>query len=246
MYTSLSTKYNHLKHTYLFQSSIFLQLKIPIKTQDSISSSRLKPIKLTPPLKPHKIRYTSLTRRYNHLKHNFLVQPPFMAFNSRFHLGLLIFFILTPFTISFILSPSPQPEPKPTIYDILTVYGLPGGIFPDTVESYNLDKDGNFEVFLKAPCYVEFEYLVYYAEKISGKLGIGSITELEGIEVKRFLFWFNVKEIRVDLPLSDSVYFQIGFVNKKLDIHQFETIHSCMKSGSLRQVLQVISLLSKF
>lgn len=107
------------------------------------------------------------------------------------------------------------------------------------MESYNLDKDGNFEVFLKAPCYVEFEYLVYYAEKISGKLGIGSITELEGIEVKRFLFWFNVKEIRVDLPLSDSVYFQIGLVNKKLDIHQFETIHSCMKNGSLRQVLQL-------
>ncbi|XP_049382893.1 uncharacterized protein LOC125847278 [Solanum stenotomum] len=164
-----------------------------------------------------------------------------MAFNSRFHLGFLIFFILTPFTISFILSPSPQPEPKPkpTVYDILTVYGLPRGIFPDTVESYNLDKDGNFEVFLKAPCYVEFEYLVYYAEKISGKLGIGSITELEGIEVKRFLFWFNVKEIRVDLPLSDNVYFQIGLVNKKLDIHQFETIHSCMKNGSLRQVLQL-------
>ncbi|KAH0780509.1 hypothetical protein KY290_000107 [Solanum tuberosum] len=78
-----------------------------------------------------------------------------------------------------------------------------------------------------------------FIQEISGKLGIGSITELEGIEVKRFLFWFNVKEIRVDLPLSDSVYFQIGLVNKKLDIHQFETIHSCMKNGSLRQVLQL-------
>ncbi|KAJ8565157.1 hypothetical protein K7X08_007733 [Anisodus acutangulus] len=171
-----------------------------------------------------------------------------MAFNSRFLLGILIFFILTPFTISLILSPSPQPEPKPkpTLYDILPVYGLPRGIFPDTVESYNLDKDGNFEVFLKAPCYLEFEYLVYYAEKISGKLGIGSIRELKGIEVKRFFFCFNVNEIRVDLPPTDSVYFQIGFVNKKLDMYQFETIHSCMNNeiwlrscggGSLRQVL---------
>lgn len=115
------------------------------------------------------------------------------------------------------------------------------------MESFNLDKDGNFEVFLKTPCYVEFEYLVYYAEKISGKLGIGSMTELKGIELKRFFFWFNVNEIRVDLPPSDSVYFQIGFVNKKLDVNQFETIHSCMNNGiwlsscggSLRQVLQV-------
>ncbi|XP_055819023.1 uncharacterized protein At5g01610 [Solanum dulcamara] len=171
-----------------------------------------------------------------------------MAFNSRFHLGIFLFFILTPFTISFILSPSPKPKHKPRVYDILQEYGLPHGIFPDTVKSYNLDKDGNFEVFLKAPCYVEFEYLVYYAEKISGKLGYGSITELKGIKVKRFLFWFNVKEIRVDLPVSDSVYFQIGLVNKKLDIKQFETIHSCKKNGfllmsscggSLRQALQL-------
>ncbi|MCD7465018.1 hypothetical protein HAX54_000410 [Datura stramonium] len=174
-----------------------------------------------------------------------------MAFNSRFHLGLFIFLILTPFTLSFILSPSPQPEPKPkpTLYDILPEYGLPRGIFPDSVESYNLDKDGNFEVFLKTPCYVEFEYLVYYAERITGKLGIGSITELKGIEVKRFFFWFNVNEIRVDLPPpSHSVYFQIGFVNKKLDMNQFETVHSCMNKygillsscgGSLRQVLQL-------
>lgn len=115
------------------------------------------------------------------------------------------------------------------------------------MESYNLDEDGNFEVFLKAPCYVEFEYLVYYDEKITGKLGIGSITKLKGIEVKRFFIWFNVNEIRVDLPPpSDSVYFQIGVINKKLDMHQFETIHSCMKNGvlfsscggSLRQVVQ--------
>ncbi|XP_009603912.1 uncharacterized protein [Nicotiana tomentosiformis] len=170
-----------------------------------------------------------------------------MASNSRFHLGIFLLFILPPFTLSFILSPSPQPEPNPTIYDILPEYGLPRGIFPDTVESFNLDKDGNFEVFLKTPCYVEFEYLVYYAEKISGKLGIGSMTELKGIELKRFFFWFNVNEIRVDLPPSDSVYFQIGFVNKKLDVNQFETIHSCMNNGiwwsscggSLRQVLQL-------
>ncbi|CAN4114111.1 unnamed protein product [Withania somnifera] len=175
-----------------------------------------------------------------------------MAFNSRFHMCILLFFILTPLTIPFILSPSPQPEPKPkpkpTLYDILPDYGLPRGIFPDSVESYNLDKDGNFEVFLKAPCYVEFEYLIFYAEKITGKLGIGSITELKGIEMKRFFFWFNVNEIRVDLPPpSDSVYFQIGIVNKKLGMHQFETINSCMKygvlllsscGGSLRPVLQ--------
>lgn len=90
---------------------------------------------------------------------------------------------------------------------------------------------------------MEFDYLVYYAEKVTGKLSIGSITDLEGIEVKRFLLWLNVNEIRVDLPSSASIYFQVGFINKKLDIKQFETVHACRDNAfalcggpSLRQV----------
>ncbi|PWA81558.1 hypothetical protein CTI12_AA186360 [Artemisia annua] len=73
----------------------------------------------------------------------------------------------------------------------------------------------------------QFDYLVYYASTITGKLNVGSITDLSGIQVKRFLFWFNVDEIKVDLPSSDSIYFSVGIINKKLDIDQFETVRSC-------------------
>ncbi|WMV08487.1 hypothetical protein MTR67_001872, partial [Solanum verrucosum] len=65
---------------------------------------------------------------------------------------------------------------------------------------------------LLKPCYVEFEYLAYYAVKLTGKLSLGSITDLEGIEVKRFLLWLNVNEIRVDFPSSGSIYFQVGLI----------------------------------
>ncbi|KAL3519028.1 hypothetical protein ACH5RR_021617 [Cinchona calisaya] len=142
-----------------------------------------------------------------------------------------------------IFSASGDPS-APTVYEILPEYGLPSGLLPDSVTSYNLSEDGSFEVHLKKTCYVQFDYLVYYEMKITGKLSIGSITKLKGIQVQRFLFWFNVDEIRVDLPPSDNIYFTVGIINKKLDVDQFKTVHSCRdeannKGNSLRNVFQL-------
>ncbi|MCE2055598.1 hypothetical protein HAX54_042987 [Datura stramonium] len=162
-----------------------------------------------------------------------------MTFNPRIKLSILLLLLLSPFCLSFNLHSSANT----TVYQILTKYDLPQGLLPNSVKSYSLSNDGTFEVVLEKPCYVEFEYLVYYAEKITGKLSIGSITDLGGIQVKRFLFWLNVNEIRVDLPSSGSIYFQVGFINKRLDVKQFETVHACRDSAlalcgaSLRQVL---------
>ena len=51
--------------------------------------------------------------------------------------------------------------------------------------------------------------------------------------MRRFFIWFDVAEIRVDLPPSDSIYFQVGwFINKKLDVHQFMTVRSCYLAQS--------------
>ncbi|PHT59321.1 hypothetical protein CQW23_01684 [Capsicum baccatum] len=159
-----------------------------------------------------------------------------MVFNQRIQLSILL----------LLLSPSLSTNSaNTTVYQILTKYNLPQGLLPSSVKSYSLSDDGTFKVVLEKPCYVEFEYLVYYADKITGKLSIGSITDLEGIQVKRFLLWLNVNEIRVDLPTSGSIYFQVGFINKRLDVKQFETVHDCRDNSlalcgtSLRQVLQL-------
>jgi len=119
---------------------------------------------------------------------------------------------------------------KESVYDVLPKYGLPSGLLPNTVTDYTLGDDGKFVVYLEKPCYVQFDYLVYYESKITGKLNYGSITDLKGIQVQRLLFWFNVDEIRVDLPPSDSIYFQVGIINKKLDVDQFNTVRSCRNS----------------
>ncbi|XP_015161859.1 uncharacterized protein [Solanum tuberosum] len=164
------------------------------------------------------------------------------VFNPRIQLTILLLLLSSPSSLSLNL----PTNPNTTVYEILTKFNLPPGLLPSSVKSYSLSDDGTFEVLLEKPCYVEFEYLVYYADKVTGKLSLGSITDLEGIEVKRFLLWLNVNEIRVDLPSSGSIYFQVGFINKKLDIKQFETLHSCRDNGlalcggpSLRQVQAV-------
>lgn len=112
--------------------------------------------------------------------------------------------------------------------------------------SYSLSDDGDFEVYLENPCYIQFDYLVYYEKKITGKLGIGSITNLKGIQVQRFyFFWFDVDEIKVDLPPSDSIYFTVGVINKELELDQFLTVRSCKdKAVSLKPVLEVRTMLS--
>ncbi|XP_018834574.1 uncharacterized protein LOC109001662 [Juglans regia] len=153
-----------------------------------------------------------------------------MALNLKSRRGLihtLLFFLFTLATPSLSLSDSP------TVYEILPQFGLPGGLLPDSVVNYTLSsEDGRFVVVLSNPCYVQFDYLVYYDKTITGKLSYGSITRLKGIQVQRFFLWLDVDEIRVDLPPSDSIYFQVGFINKKLDLGQFKTVHSCRNEVS--------------
>ncbi|KFK26222.1 hypothetical protein AALP_AA8G218700 [Arabis alpina] len=145
-----------------------------------------------------------------------------MAFH---HLFLSIFFFsLTTTTLSLF---EPDPDSIPTVYDLLPKYGLPSGLLPDSVIDFTLSDDGRFVVHLAKSCDIEFDYLVHYDDTISGRISYGSITELEGIQVKRFFIWFDVDEIKVDLPPTDSIYFKVGFINKKLDIDQFKSIHSC-------------------
>lgn len=150
---------------------------------------------------------------------------------------LLIFFFIFHHLITCSSSFSTTSNPEPTVYELLPKYGLPSGLLPDSVTNYTLDQDGNFEVNLKKPCYIKFEYTVYYEKKITGKLSIGSINDLKGIEVQRLFFWFNVDEIKVDLPPSHSIYFSVGIIDKKLDVDQFLTVRSCKdKAFTLKQL----------
>lgn len=129
------------------------------------------------------------------------------------------------------LPPPPPPEKNKTIYELLPLFGLPAGLFPSTVTAFSLADNGSLTVDLAGPCYVQFEYLTYFEARVTGVLRYGSLTELEGVQVRRFLVWFNVVRVKVDLPPPPRfVYLDIGWITRKLPADDFQTVHPCEAS----------------
>nr|CAD1840364.1 unnamed protein product [Ananas comosus var. bracteatus] len=62
---------------------------------------------------------------------------------------------------------APPPSNGSTVYDLLPEFGLPPGLLPDSVTSFSLASDGSFVVDIAGPCYVDFEYLVYYEPRVT-------------------------------------------------------------------------------
>ncbi|KAG8062172.1 hypothetical protein GUJ93_ZPchr0003g16810 [Zizania palustris] len=130
---------------------------------------------------------------------------------------------------------SPPPYENATLYEILPRYGLPPGVFPSSVTAFSLADNGSLTVDLAGPCYVHFDYLTYFEPRVTGVLRYGSLTDLSGVKVRRFLVWFDVVRVKVDLPPPPRfVYLDIGWITRKLPADEFESIHECESSRKCR------------
>lgn len=128
-------------------------------------------------------------------------------------------------------TPPPPPEKNETLYELLPLYGLPAGLFPSSVTAFSLADNGSLTVDLAGPCSVHFEYLTYFEARVTGVLRYGSLTDIDGVQVRRFLFWFDVERVKVDLPPpSRYVYLDIGWITRKLPASDFQTLHDCEDS----------------
>ncbi|XP_037428852.1 uncharacterized protein LOC119294712 [Triticum dicoccoides] len=145
-------------------------------------------------------------------------------------------------------TPTPAPPPPPaknkTIYELLPLFGLPAGVFPANVTAFSLAGNGSLAVDLAGPCYVHFEYLTYFEPRVTGVLRYGSLTELEGVQVRRFLVWFSVVRVKVDLPPPPRfVYLDIGWITRKLPAADFQSVHAC-EAGKRRRRCRLPSALA--
>lgn len=132
-------------------------------------------------------------------------------------------------------SSPPPPQKNATLYELLPLYGLPAGVFPSTVAAFSLADNGSLTVDLAGPCYVHFEYLTYFEPRVTGVLRYGSLSDLSGVQVRRFLVWFNVVRIKVDLPPPPRfVYLDIGWITRKLPAGDFQSLHTCESSKRCR------------
>ncbi|XP_039139487.1 uncharacterized protein LOC120276836 [Dioscorea cayenensis subsp. rotundata] len=156
---------------------------------------------------------------------------PFHRILSPFSLLLLLFLFSTSFAS--------------TVYDILTENGLPQGLLPDAVKEYSLFPDGEFVVEFSKPCYAKFSLLVYYEKKITGKLEYGRISNLSGIQVKKFFIWVGVDEIVASAD-DRSLDFTVGFITEKHPVSEFAEIRPCKsKAGTSCRGAESLSLISE-
>ncbi|XP_073015800.1 uncharacterized protein At5g01610-like [Primulina eburnea] len=145
-------------------------------------------------------------------------------------LPLRHFFI--PLTALFVclslLSEAAPNESETSIYEVLKLYGLPIGLLPKGISNFSFEDSGKFEVHLDQACYSKFESELRYDMNVTGALSDGKINELSGISVQDLFLWFPVIEIRVDIPSSGLIYFDVGVVSKQFSLSSFETPRDCL------------------
>ncbi|KAJ4877773.1 hypothetical protein Rs2_42791 [Raphanus sativus] len=116
-----------------------------------------------------------------------------------------------------------------SIYDVLRAHALPMGLLPKGVEEFDVDvKTGQFSVWLNRSCKAKYESEIHYEANITGTIGYGSIGGLSGISAQDLFLWFPVKGIRVDIPSSGVIYFDVGVVRKRYSMSLFETPKDCV------------------
>lgn len=105
------------------------------------------------------------------------------------------------------------------------------GLLPKGVTNYTIDNSGYFEVYLDQACNSKFENEFHYDENVSGVLSFGQIDGVNGISAQDLFMWFSVKEIRVDVPSSGLIYFDVGVVHKQFSLSSFDTPRDCLANG---------------
>ncbi|KAM7262630.1 hypothetical protein ACFE04_000313 [Oxalis oulophora] len=116
-----------------------------------------------------------------------------------------------------------------SIYEILRDHGLPMGLLPKGISEYSFDpKTERFEVHMDQECNAKFESELHYSRNISGVFSVGSIRKLSGIKAQELFLWFDVKAIRVDMPSTGVIYFDVGVARKQFSLSLFENPKECV------------------
>jgi hypothetical protein len=97
------------------------------------------------------------------------------------------------------------------VYGYLESLGLPRGVLPKGVKMFNFNEGTcKLEIELPGDCEVTYadNSVVYYAQKITARVAVDGLDEVEGIKTK-LLFWLPVHSITVD-DSKDNFYWYVG------------------------------------
>ncbi|GAA0138861.1 hypothetical protein LIER_00523 [Lithospermum erythrorhizon] len=145
-------------------------------------------------------------------------------------------------------------EPDQTIYTLLSTHNLPTGIFPKGITNYTLTPTPtptptatpvpyHFEFHLSSSsCHSKFETSLRYDSKVSGVIKVGKIEDLKGMAAQELFLWLPVEEIKVDVPSSGLIYFDVGVVNKQFLASYFEDPVECVVSSGGEEERQLVDV----
>ncbi|GFP89955.1 hypothetical protein PHJA_001139300 [Phtheirospermum japonicum] len=105
--------------------------------------------------------------------------------------------------------------------------GLPPGLFPKEVRSYNFSGSGLLQVFLDGPCLTKFDTMALYESELRANLTHGRLAGVQGLSQEELFLWLPVKDIIVDDPSSGLILFDIGLAHKQLSLSIFEDPPDC-------------------
>ncbi|KAI3853722.1 hypothetical protein MKW98_025239 [Papaver atlanticum] len=154
--------------------------------------------------------------------------------SSSFSLFNLLFISIFVISVSSSSSSNSYSDPAKDIYEVLKSHGLPIGLLPKGVTDFSLNENGRFEVHLDQACNAKFENVIHYDRNVTGTLSYGQIRELTGIQAQELFLWFPVNGIRVDIPSSGLIYFELDVIYKQFSLSLFETPPDCTIVGSGR------------
>ena len=134
--------------------------------------------------------------------------------------------------LAFFLLLLPLAVADSSIHNLLQSHGLPAGLFPNSVKSYNLDQNGLLEVHLDQPCLAKYENRVLFDSVVRANLSFGQLKGLEGLSQEELFLWLPVKDIMVKDPSSGIILFDIGLAYKQLSLSLFEDPPICRSQGT--------------
>ncbi|XP_066313155.1 uncharacterized protein At5g01610-like [Miscanthus floridulus] len=112
--------------------------------------------------------------------------------------------------------------------EVLRAHQLPGGLLPAGITAFRYDAaTGRFEAQLEAPCTARFEVGLRYNATVAGVISPGQIAAISGVAAQDLFMWFPVHDIKVDIPSSGVIYFNVGVVKKHLPLAVFDAPPAC-------------------
>ncbi|KAK2383229.1 hypothetical protein P8452_38433 [Trifolium repens] len=124
-------------------------------------------------------------------------------------------------------------EESSHLEEVLRNHGLPAGLFPKGVKSFNLDHMGHLEVHLDQPCLAQYETYVFFDTLIKANLTFGQLKVLKGMSRQELFLWLPVKDIIVTDQSSGLIIIDIGFALKRLSFSRFDEPRVCRSHHGL-------------